>query len=544
MVRTHLFSLAAAASLALMAGPAAAATATDAAHIASHGSSGGAPPCASCHGARGLGNASAGFPRLAGLPDAYLMRQLESFVAGKRHSGVMDAVSHDLDTAQMKAMASYYAAMPPPAKASGKPLQGAELQEAHRLARDGDWQKALPGCDQCHGPGGIGVAPDFPPLVGQSAQYLQMELAAWRSGARKDDPLHLMGAMAGKLTPQQIPLISAYYASLPPAGPAGGSNHETPAHDHSPADAAGAGRLLTRRRHATSAAAAAASTAAQVSGNASADAPPPAASVVGFRPPALASLPNDDFGKMVRLGRNIFQQTGRYAGQYVGNALSCQNCHLDAGRLTNSAPLWAAWVAYPAYRSKNHRVNSYADRLQGCFRFSMNGKAPPLGSRTLLALSAYSYWLAQGAPTGDAKMAGRGYPKIDQPAKPPDFARGAKVYAAHCALCHGSDGEGRRSGGRVVFPPLWGAQSFNWGAGMAKYDTAAGFIKANMPLGLPSSLSDQQSWDVAYFMDAQPRPQDPRYTGSLATTRKQFHDTPYSLYGQKIHGRTLGSAGG
>lgn len=287
--------------------------------------------------------------------------------------------------------------------------------------------------------------------------------------------------------------------------------------------------------------AAQASSVTPVAGSASAEAPPAPASVVNFRPPSLSSLPDDDFGKMVRLGRKIFQHTSRYAGKYVGDALSCQNCHLGAGRLANSAPLWAAWVAYPAYRSKNHKVNTYTDRLQGCFRFSMNGKAPPPGSRTLVALTAYSYWLAKGAPTGDAKMAGRGYPKLDKALHPPDYDRGAQVYATHCALCHGDQGQGRSSGGQVVFPPLWGKRSFNWGAGMANYDTAAGFIKANMPLGLPGALSDQQTWDVAYFMDAQPRPQDPRYTGSLKQTRKRYHDSVYSLYGLQIDGRTLGS---
>jgi thiosulfate dehydrogenase len=76
---------------------------------------------------------------------------------------------------------------------------------------------------------------------------------------------------------------------------------------------------------------------------------------------------------------------------------------------------------------------------------------------------------------------------------------------------------------------------------MTKIDAAAGFVKANMPLGLGDSLTDQQAWDVATFIDSQSRPQDPRFTGSVAETRAKFHDSPYSMYGRRLNGRVLGA---
>ena len=76
---------------------------------------------------------------------------------------------------------------------------------------------------------------------------------------------------------------------------------------------------------------------------------------------------------------------------------------------------------------------------------------------------------------------------------------------------------------------------------MHQVSNAAGFIKANMPLGAAGTLTDQQAWDVAYFMDAHERPQDPRYARSIAETRKQYHDSPDSLYGLKVNGRILGA---
>ena len=268
--------------------------------------------------------------------------------------------------------------------------------------------------------------------------------------------------------------------------------------------------------------------------------PTPAAEPA-FTPPPESAIPAGPLGDEIRLGRAIFTDTPRHARAYVGNGLNCSNCHLDAGRLANSAPLWGAWGVYPQYRKKNGRVNSFGERLQGCFRFSMNGKAPPLDSDVIVALETYAWWLSKGAPTG-VKLAGAGYPKQGfKPPQPPDYARGAAVYAKHCALCHGADGQGQQVDGRNVFPPLWGAQSFNWGAGMHQLDNAAAFIKANMPFSRGGTLGDQDAWDVAMYMDAHERPQDPRYAGDVAATRAKYHDTPMSLYGTTVNGHLLGS---
>ena len=244
--------------------------------------------------------------------------------------------------------------------------------------------------------------------------------------------------------------------------------------------------------------------------------------VPAYQPPDDASIPNDKFGEMVRLGKNIFTHTGQYAGKYVGNKMACVNCHLNAGRLQNSAPLWAAWVKYPAYRNKNKMVNTMEERLQGCFKYSMNGIAPAADSTELKALMSYAFWLAKGAPTG-VTLPGRGFPKLKKPAKQADFKRGLKVYTDNCLICHGKNGQGTLSDGEHIFPPLWGKDSFNWGAGMHRVNTAAAFIRANMPLGKGGSLSVQDAWDVAYYINSHERPQDPRFNGDLQETDKQYH---------------------
>ncbi|MGY0505271.1 c-type cytochrome [Luteimonas sp. e5] len=260
-----------------------------------------------------------------------------------------------------------------------------------------------------------------------------------------------------------------------------------------------------------------------------------------WKPPSEDSIPDDRFGEMVRMGRDIFMDTPKHAAKWIGNDLSCQNCHLDAGRMANSAPLWGAYNLYPQYRQKIDGVDDFISRIQGCFIYSMNGTMPPADAPELRAIATYAYWLSQGVPLG-TRMPGAGYPKAEiKAAEPADYARGEQVYTEYCAVCHGADGEGQRAGGRQVFPALWGSNSYNWGAGMHQLDNASAFIKYNMPLGLGGTLSDQQALDVALYINAHERPQDPRFTGDVAETRKRFHDTDASPYGTVVNGHLLGS---
>ena len=221
------------------------------------------------------------------------------------------------------------------------------------------------------------------------------------------------------------------------------------------------------------------------------------------RPPELATAPQDKYGDLVRLGHAIFTDTPGKAPRYSGNRLSCRHCHLDAGGKPHAAPLWAAFVAYPAWRAKTDRVDTFDDRVQQCFRYSLDGIPPAYGSIELIAIAAYARFLAQGLPVS-SETPGRGFPLLGKTGLDPNRDRGRVVYREHCEACHGRDGSGRAD-----IPPLWGFGSYNKGAGMANIETAAAFIKANMPLGNPV-LTDQQALDVAAYMNAQLRPPDPR----------------------------------
>ncbi len=228
-----------------------------------------------------------------------------------------------------------------------------------------------------------------------------------------------------------------------------------------------------------------------------------------FNPPPESAMPGGKLGQAIRLGKNVFDDTQGFAAKYVGDGLNCENCHLQSGRKAYSAPMWAAYVAFPSYQAKAGKVITFAKRIQGCFRFSMNGKIPPATGKIMTALISYSAWLAKGAPVY-GQLAGRGYKMLPLPPLKPSAARGKAVFTVNCMACHGATGQGLMVNHKYQFPPLWGPESYNAGAGMAKVKLAAAFIKTNMPFNKPGSLTNQQAWDVAAYVDSHNRPPDPR----------------------------------
>jgi thiosulfate dehydrogenase len=215
-------------------------------------------------------------------------------------------------------------------------------------------------------------------------------------------------------------------------------------------------------------------------------------------PTALPS-PTGELGEAVLLGERIVQETGIHAKAYVGNKLSCTSCHIDAGRKDNAAPFTGVYASYPQYRARSGEVTTLEDRVNECFQRSMNGKPLPRDSREMKALIAYMAWASTGVPVGTSPE-GLGIDKIKAERKP-DAEKGKAAYATSCAACHGVDGQGVGP-----FPPLWGDQSFNIGAGMARLNTAAAFIKWNMPKGREGTLSNEEAYDIAAYVLSHPRP--------------------------------------
>jgi cytochrome c553 len=181
--------------------------------IATQGTAKGIAACISCHGAKGEGNAAAGFPRLAGVSASYLSAQLAAFAAGKRQNPIMEPLAKLLSTNDRNAVATYFATLPPALEIKANGGESAKPSDIGAwLANRGRWDQGLPACAQCHGPGGTGVGPTFPPLVGQPALYIASQLHGWKNGTRPPGPMALMSAVASKLSDTDITAVAAYYA--------------------------------------------------------------------------------------------------------------------------------------------------------------------------------------------------------------------------------------------------------------------------------------------------------------------------------------------
>ncbi|EPL15985.1 cytochrome c family protein [Pseudomonas sp. CF161] len=160
-----------------------------------------------------MGLAAAGFPRLAGLPAGYLSKQLEDFRSGSRTSPVMQPLAKALAEDEIRAVTQTLAAMPAPATpAISRSATPNSLGE--RLALRGAWDRQVPECVTCHGPGGVGVGQTFPPLAGQSAAYLSAQLNAWRDGTRRNDPDDLMGHIAKSLSAEEVTAVADYFSKV------------------------------------------------------------------------------------------------------------------------------------------------------------------------------------------------------------------------------------------------------------------------------------------------------------------------------------------
>ncbi|MBI0536995.1 cystathionine gamma-synthase [Roseomonas sp. KE2513] len=234
---------------------------------------------------------------------------------------------------------------------------------------------------------------------------------------------------------------------------------------------------------------------------------------------------NDIFARTVRRGRDLISRTSSLIGpdahdpamRFAGNGLTCQSCHLQAGTQRYGLPLAGVWGVFPQYIGREDEVRTLEERVNGCMERSMNGRSLPVDGDEMKAILAYIRYISGPQQVGRS-LEGRGAPPIPLPTRAADPEHGRQVYASVCSTCHGADGQGQRleaaeaveQGKRYQFPPLWGPDSYNNGAGMARTITAARFVHANMPLGTTfeqPQISGDDAYDVMAFVNSQPRPE-------------------------------------
>ena len=336
-------------------------------------------------------------------------------------------------------------------------------------------------CADCHRPDGGGVKGIFPPLNGNPSilspnptSLLHITLTGWQTAQTADHPrVYTMPGFA-RLSDAEIAEILSFVRS----------SWGNDAAAIKPAQVAKMRKQLDPQTTDSSA----------------------------FETPRLANLLSASNADQVVRGMRLHLQTKALLPDNVGNALNCTSCHLNAGTVADGSPFVGVSAFFPGYAPRAGKEITLEERINGCFRRSMDGKPLPVASPDMQAMVAYFDWMKMNTAPGD-KVAGRGVGKID-PGIKPNVDNGKVVYAQQCAVCHGDDGQGlKHADGSYVYPPLWGDDSFNIGAGMARTYTAAAFVKRNMPIGFhekfplgQGGLSDQDAVDVAEYFSHKPRP--------------------------------------
>jgi len=224
------------------------------------------------------------------------------------------------------------------------------------------------------------------------------------------------------------------------------------------------------------------------------------------------AIPNDQVGEEIRYGRALIEKTEYYlgpkgtVGQYLGNSMNCQNCHLDAGTRPFGGSFVRSHSAYPQWRSREGVIITLADRINLCIQRPHQGRYLPESSREMRAILVYIKWLGEIPP--DSGTPDEGYSIGDLPpiSRAADPTAGWLVYKAQCQVCHGENGAGQRTedGISYLYPPLWGPDSYGIGSSMYRVRKAAAFIKYNMPYGTVwtnPKLTDEEAFDVAAFIN-------------------------------------------
>lgn len=235
-----------------------------------------------------------------------------------------------------------------------------------------------------------------------------------------------------------------------------------------------------------------------------------------WQPPDTTLLWDMKEGELILYGKDLIANTSFYLGPKgkvaaITNGMNCQNCHLNAGTKRWGNNYSAVFSTYPKFRERSGKVETIQKRVNDCIERSLNGKNTlDTASREMKAIVSYMKWLGQTVPA-NLKPEGSGIMDLPFLNRPADPKQGKNIYINNCQRCHGVNGEGQVNvdGTGYTYPPLWGKNSYTTAAGLYRISRFAGFVKNNMPFDAPqnaANLTNEQAWDVAAFVNTQPRP--------------------------------------
>jgi thiosulfate dehydrogenase len=259
-----------------------------------------------------------------------------------------------------------------------------------------------------------------------------------------------------------------------------------------------------------------------------------------WQAPDIAAIPAEYPNKKeILYGHSLIANTSDYFGtagivKPMSNGMNCQNCHLQAGTKPFGNNYSAVASTYPRFRARSGTQETIHKRINDCFQRSLNGEALDSNSYEMKSIVAYIQWLGTGVPKKFSPK-GVGLTKVkflDRAANP---TQGQILYNAKCASCHHADGQGLAmpEGNGRRYPPLWGEGSYNEAAGLFRLSNLAGYIKSNMPFGASYNnpqLSDEEAWDIAAFINSQPRPKHKFLDKDWPDISKKPFDHPFGKF--------------
>lgn len=168
--------------------------------------------CQSCHGQGGAAPIMGNYPKLAGLGEAYLYRQLANIKNGTRAVAEMTGLLNNLSDQDLQDLAAYF-------NQQGMPTGQADpalVAQGEAIYRGGNMASGVPACAGCHNPQGKGNEPaGYPRLGGQNAEYVVKQLEAFRVGSRSGTAnAQVMADVAAKLTDAEIEAVASYVSGL------------------------------------------------------------------------------------------------------------------------------------------------------------------------------------------------------------------------------------------------------------------------------------------------------------------------------------------
>lgn len=234
-----------------------------------------------------------------------------------------------------------------------------------------------------------------------------------------------------------------------------------------------------------------------------------------WKAPDINMVTDEVLKQQLEYGKDLISHTAKYLGpngsvKQISNGMSCSNCHLDAGTKPWGNNYGSVFSTYPKMRGRSGQIEGIYKRINDCLERSLNGSHLNEEDKEMKAMIAYIEYIGKDVPKGEEATASGIYDLefLDRAADP---SKGKAIYDAKCASCHQVDGQGILAADKkeYTYPPLWGANSYNSGAGLYRISRFAGYVKYNMPLGATyenPQLTDEEAWDLAAYVNNLPRP--------------------------------------